>query len=171
METAILSSEWGIALAIAGAALAAILGGFGSIIGVGLVGKAGAGVTTERPETFGKILLLEALPGTQGIYGFLGAFLLLNFFKFSGDGAVFITTVTGLKIFFASAPLALTGFLSGIYQGRVAAAGLNIVAKNPQDVGKAVILAAMVETYAILGLLITILLFLNIQAGLTPLAG
>ena len=69
----------GLALAIAGAALAVGLGGIGSSVGVGLAGQAGAGVSTEQPEKFGKVLVLEALPGTQGIYGFLVGFLILLF--------------------------------------------------------------------------------------------
>jgi V/A-type H+/Na+-transporting ATPase subunit K len=168
MVQAASSFNWGVAFAIAGASLAAILGGIGSSIGVGITGQAGAGVATERPEEFGKILLLEALPGTQGIYGFLGAFLMLNFFKIGAPDGFVIDVGTGMMIFFAALPVGVAGLFSGMYQGKVSAAGLNILAKNPQDVGKAIILSAMVETYAILGLLITILLFLAIQSGLTP---
>ena len=61
----------GLILAIIGAALAAILPGIGSAYGVQIGGQAAAGVTSEKPELFGKLLVLQALPGTQGIYGFL----------------------------------------------------------------------------------------------------
>lgn len=168
METALVTTGWGVALAIGGASLAALLAGIGSAIGVSLAGQAGAGVTTERPELFGKVLLFEALPGTQGIYGFLGAFLMINFFKIGGVDALPIDTATGLKLFFAALPVGVAGLFSAIYQGKVAVAALNILTKNPQDTGKGVILSAMVETYAILGLLITILLYLAIQSGVSP---
>ena len=59
---------------------------------------------------------------------------------------------------FAALPVALVGFISAIYQGNVAGAGMNIASKQPGEVGKAIILAAMVETYAVIALLTTILL-------------
>ena len=71
--------QWGLALAVLGGSIAVIFGGIGSAIGVGLAGQAGAGVTAEKPELFGKVLVLEALPATQGIYGFLVGFLALRF--------------------------------------------------------------------------------------------
>ena len=152
----------GLVLAIAGAALAVVLGGIGSIIGVGLAGQAGAGITSEEPEKFGKVLLLEALPGTQGIYGFLGTFWVIMKTQLL-TGGVPIDTNTGLVILLACLPVALGGLFSGIYQGKVSVAGMNIVSKQPGDSGKAIILAVMVETYAVLGLLATILLINGIQ--------
>jgi len=62
----------GLALAVLGAAIAAAVAGIGSALGVGIAGQAAAGLVSEDPDKFGKVLLLEALPGTQGIYGFLG---------------------------------------------------------------------------------------------------
>ena len=152
----------GLGLAILGAALAIALAGSGSAIGVGIAGESGSGVITEDPKKFGKILLLQALPGTQGIYGFLAGFWVMM--KLNLLGVPFaITTQAGLQILFACLPIAIAGFISGIYQGRVASAGCGLVAKKEEESGKAIIFAAMVETYAVLGLLATILLLNGIQ--------
>lgn len=148
----------GLALAIGGAALAVILGGIGSIIGVGKAGETGAGVVSEEPEKFGKILLLQALPGTQGIYGFLGAFWIIMKLQLLSGNTPEIGWQTGLQILFAALPVAFGGLMSAIFQGKVSIAGMNIVVKQPGDSGKGIILSAMVETYAVLGLLATILL-------------
>ena len=147
----------GLALAIAGAAIAAGFAGIGSAMGVGIAGEASAGVVTEDPDKFGRLLVLQALPGTQGIYGFLAAFLVMIKVNLLGVPLV-VSPVVGWQILFACLPIAIAGFLSGIYQGRVSAAGANIVAKHPEEMGKAIIFSAMVETYAVLGLLATILL-------------
>lgn len=159
-----LFAQWGgLALALAGAAVAVILGGIGSSVGVGLAGQAGAGVTTEQPEKFGKVLVLEALPGTQGIYGFLIGFLILLFTGILGGGAKEITLAQGWQLFFACMPCGFACLFSGINQGKVAAAGMNMVAKDAAQMGKAMVLAAMVETYAVLGFLISALLVFFIK--------
>lgn len=155
--------ESALAIAIAGAAIAVILGGTGSALGVGLAGQSGAGVISEKPELFGKVLLIQALPGTQGIYGFLGGLLVLIQIGLIGGEAADISLSTAWQLFFASLPVAFTGLISGIHQGKVSAAGLQAVAKDDSNVGKAVIMSAMVETYAVLGLLITILLLFSIK--------
>jgi len=105
--------DTGLALAVAGAAIAAALGGIGSSIGVGLAGQAGTGVISEKPELFGKILLLQALPGTQGIYGFLGALLILIQVGLIGGNATQISLSTGWQFFFAGLPVGLAGLYSG----------------------------------------------------------
>lgn len=113
-----------------GVALAVGLCGIGSAKGVGLVGQASSGVLSEDPERFGQCLVLQALPGTQGIYGFLiGFIIMLNSGMMSGD--VQLSVGTGAYILAASLPIALVGLLSGIAQGKVAAAGINIIAKKP----------------------------------------
>ncbi|HOX96836.1 MAG TPA: V-type ATP synthase subunit K [bacterium] len=155
--------ELGLALAILGAALAVGLAGMGSALGVGIAGQSASGVVSEDPEKFGKVLLLEALPGTQGIYGFLAAIMVLQKVGLLGGELVQISSSIGWQLLFAALPIALTGLLSGMYQGKVCAAGMGIVAKKPAESGKAIILAAMVETYAVLGLLATILLINGIQ--------
>ncbi|TSC53103.1 MAG: V-type H+-transporting ATPase subunit K [Parcubacteria group bacterium LiPW_72] len=155
----------GLALAIIGAAASVVLAGIGSVLGVGMCGEAGAGVTSQKSEIFGKVLLLQALPATQGIYGFLGCFwVLLKVGLLSGNPAP-ISTMVGWQIFFACLPVALGGLISAIYQGRVSVAGLHMIVKDESNAGKGVIMAAMVETYAVLGLLATILLINGIKVG------
>ena len=148
-------------LAVLGAALAVGLGGIGSAKGVGIAGEAAAGLIAEDPDKFGQTLILQALPGTQGIYGFLvGIMAMLNCGFLGGNAA--LTASQGMYVLAACLPCALTGLISGIHQGRVAAAGINVVAKRPNEGSKAMIYAAIVETYAILGLLISILLVINV---------
>ena len=152
----------GLALALLGIALAVALSGMGSSIGIGYVGQASAGAMTEKPENFGRFLILTALPGTQGIYGFLGGFWVIMKLGLLA-GATPIDTAVGLQFLFACLPIAIAGLTSGIFQGKVSAAGIGIVAKKPDESGKGIILSAMVETYAVLGLLATILLINGIQ--------
>jgi V/A-type H+-transporting ATPase subunit K len=153
----------GLVFAILGAATSAVLGGIGSSIGVGIAGQAAAGVITEDPEKFGKLIVLQALPGTQGIYGFVGAFWVMLMTGVLGGAVLEISIDQGIEIFFACLPVGVGGLLSGIYQGRVSASGCGVVAKKPEAMGNALILSAMVETYAILGLLASILLLMGIQ--------
>ena len=149
-------------LAVLGAALAVGLGGIGSAKGVGIAGEAAAGLIAEDPDKFGQTLILQALPGTQGIYGFLVGIMVMLNCGFLGGQTAPLTSSHGLYVLAACLPCALTGLISGIHQGRVSAAGINVVAKRPSEVSKAMIYAAMVETYAILGLLISILLVINV---------
>ena len=149
---------YGIMFALAGASLAAALSGVGSILGVRTAGQAGAGLVAEDPDKFGKVLLLTALPGTQGIYGFLAAILIANATGLLGGEVLDLDIAQGLQVFMAALPVAITGLFSGMFQGQVSAAGVNVIAKKPEAMGKAVILSALVETYAVLGLLVTILL-------------
>jgi V/A-type H+/Na+-transporting ATPase subunit K len=149
---------YGIMLAIGGASLAAILAGVGSILGVRTAAQASAGLVSEDPDKFGKSLLLTALPGSQGIYGFLAAIIVANTIGLLGGELADVSIAQGWQILIASLPIAITGLLSGTFQGRVCAAAVNILAKKPEAAGKGVILAAIVETYAVLGLLVTILI-------------
>lgn len=145
--------SFGVMMAALGAGLAAIMAGTGSIIGIGYPGRAAAGVLSEDPSKFGSLFLLVVLPGTQGFYGFVAAFLII------GNIANVTNSAQGLQLLIAAFPVAFTGLFSGIHQGKVCAAGVNLVAKRPREAMKGVIFAAMVETYAVLGLLITF--FLN----------
>ncbi len=153
----------GLALAITGAAFAALFAGIGSAKGVGLVGEASAGVVSQDPSKFSKTLILQLLPGTQGLYGLLVAVLLLSQIGVLGGSPAELSLEQGLMYFGACLPIAFGGLFSGIAQGRTAAAGVGIVAKKPDESGKAIIMAAMVETYAILALLISILIIINIK--------
>ncbi len=150
-------------LALAGAALAVILAGMGSAKSVGFVGEAAAGLITEDPKKFGQALLLQALPGTQGIYGLLTAFVILNRVGIVGGNYVELTFQQGFLFFAASLPIAIVGYFSAISQGRAAAAGVGIIAKRPEELAKGIMFAAMVETYAVLALLASILMVMGIK--------
>ena len=146
-------------LALLGAALAVIIAGAGSAKGVSMVGEASAGLLTEDPSKGGKALILQALPGTQGIYGLITAFLII--FKIGLLGTpVALTTAQGAYFLMASLPIAFVGYASAVKQAKVAAAGINLIAKRPDEVGKAITAAALVETYAIFAVLISMLLIL-----------
>ncbi len=144
-------------LALLGAALAAALAGIGSAKGVGIVGEASSAMLQEDPTKFGKALLLQALPGTQGIYGLVTAFLIINKIGLLGGAPVQLSTAQGAFFLMASLPIAIVGLVSGIAQGRVAATGISLVSKRPAESIKAVTSAALVETYAIFALLISLL--------------
>lgn len=153
-----LTSMNGVFIALFGAALAVIMSGIGSSKGVGLVGQSAAGLVAEYPERFGSALALEALPATQGIYGFVIGFLIIfRLGAFSG-GIAPINGFQGLAYFAAGATIAFGGYFSAILQGRVSAAGIAAVSKNASAFGKAMIFSAMVETYAVLALLVSILI-------------
>ncbi len=143
-------------IAVLGAACAAIFAGIGSAVGVGMAGKAAAGVTAEDPDKFSKCLVLQLLPGTQGIYGLLIAFIV--FIKIDLFGGILgLTVESGLTLFAGCMPMAVVGLLSALYQSKVACSGIALVAKRPEESGKAIILTAMVETYAVLALLVSFL--------------
>ena len=153
----------GQALGIIGAAIAALFAGMGSAKGTSIAGQAAAGVVAETPEKFGQLLVLQLLPGTQGLYGFIIAFLILT--KIGILGGAVPTGVQGLQLLGAALPVGLVGLISGIYQGKCSAASVGIVAKRPEELGKAIIFPAIVETYAILGLLISFLALNGITIG------
>lgn len=157
--------EMGLFLAILGAALSVILAGIGSVIGVGLAGQASAGVMSEDPEKFGSLLILTALPGTQGIYGFLAGILVFRKIGLIGAVTPSLTVPQGWTIFLACMPVALAGLVSAIHQGRVSTAGVGMVARQPGAAMRAVTMSALVETYAVLGLLASILLLNGIRLG------
>lgn len=145
--------------ALLGASLAVIGGGIGSAIGITYASRVASGVLSEDPEKFGRLLVLVVLPGTQGIYGFATAILVGAFFGFLTPGAqITISVAQGVNIFLATLPITVVGLGSGIYQGLTAAAGVTLVAKKPEEAGKAFVLPALVETYAVFALVVTILL-------------
>lgn len=165
METilATMADQLGQMLVILGAALAVGFAGSGSAWGIGLANEAAAGIMTEDPKKFGYALVLLALPGTQGIYGLLVAVLAMQKSGLLGAGGAAITVWQGLGICFACLPIAISGFYSAIWQGKSSAASILMIAKRPKQIGKAVILPAMCETYAVFGLLISILLLNGIK--------
>lgn len=152
----------GIILTVLGAALAVILPGYGSAKVVGRIGQAAIGVLTEDPEKFGQLLILQALPATQGIYGLLSFFIIMSMSGLFGGGAVAISATKGLLYFVSALPIIVVGLISALLQGKAAEAGVALVAKRPDEMIKALVLAAMVETFAILALLATVLAVFNL---------
>ena len=166
METLIttMTAQLGQMLVILGGALAVGFAGSGSAWGIGLANEAAAGIMTEDPKKFGYALVLLALPGTQGIYGLLVAVLAMQKAGLLGAGGGAVLTVwQGLGICFACLPIAIVGFYSAIWQGKSSAASILMIAKRPEQIGKAVILPAMCETYAVFGLLVSILMLNGIK--------
>ena len=155
----------GLFLAILGAALAVGLSGIGSARGVGLVGEAGAGLLSEDSSMFMKILVLEILPGTQGLYGFLIAIFVFVKTGIISGAPVEMTTTQGLALLAGALPMAIVGYFSAVYQGRVAASGVSLIAKKPTELVKGMTMAALVETYAVLALLVSFIAVNNITIG------
>lgn len=147
----------GLFYALLGAALAVLMAGAGSAIGVGIAGRAAAGVMTEDPSKFAKVLVMQLLPGTQGLYGLLIGFVTLSKIGIIGGTSVQVSSLQGLEILAACLPIAIVGLISANAQGKTAAAGIGIVARRPEQFAKAMLFPAMVETYAILALLISFL--------------
>ena len=152
----------GTGLAFLGAALAVGLCCIGSAKGTGMVGEAATGVISMAPENFSKCLILQVLPGTQGLYGFVALFIVLGQVGILSGSPVAVTVSQGLAFFAACLPIMLGGWLSAIFQGRVAAASIGIVAKHPEASTKGIIFCGIVEFYAILSLVATIMISTNI---------
>ena len=152
------------ALAIVGAALAVGLAGIGSAKGVGMAGEATAGLLSENPNLFDKCFVLMALPMTQGIYGLVIAFLIVfkcGLFTEGGmDNLLALSVEEGAYYLMSALPIGIVGMISALKQARVSVSGINLLSKRPEQVMKAVTSAALVETYAIFALLISVLLVL-----------
>ena len=148
----------GLALALLGAGLAAALSGVGSAKGTGIAGEAGAGLLCEDPGKFGKVMILQVIPGTQGLYGLVVWFFAIFRMGLLSGTLPELTVAQGMQYFVACLPMALGGLLSAIAQGRCAADGARLVAKRPDQLSKSIILAIMVEFYAILSLLASFLM-------------
>ena len=151
-----LEANMGTIFSTLGAALAVCLAGSGSARGVGVAGEAAAGVVAEDPSKFGKVMVMQLLPGTQGIYGLIIGFIVLAQTGILGGDAD-ISIAKGLAYLCACLPIAIAGYFSGIGQGKASAAAIGVVAKREDQFGKAMIFPIMVETYAILALLVSIL--------------
>ncbi len=152
----------GVFFALLGAVLAALFAGIGSAKGVGMAGQAAAGVCTDDPGKFSKVLILQLLPGTQGIYGLLIAFITMTQIGVMGGDAG-ISVYKGLLYFAACLPMIVVGPVSALNQAKAAVASIAMVNKRPETFGKSMIFPAMVETYAILALLIDILAIFGVS--------
>lgn len=157
----------GMAFAVLGAAVAAFMTGIGSAVGLGIAGRSATGVLSEKPERYGAMMLLVVLPSTQGIYGFVIALFVMLKLNMFGGGIDGLTLANGLELFAASLPVAIAGMFSAIHQGKTCAGGILMTAKRPEMAFKAgVVYAAMVEFYAILGFLVSLLVIqIGIQIG------
>ena len=155
-----MTPEWieiGRGLCYAGAGLAFGLAGAGSACGIAIASHAGAGVMREKPELFGRMLIMIALPGTQGFYGFIAAILIMTQTGLIGGGPLKISLGTGLALFFIGLGDGIAQLVSAIKQGEASAAGIALVARRPESAGRAILFPAFVETYAVVALLATIL--------------
>ena len=146
----------GIIFAVLAAALATLLSGIGSAKGVGMAGEATAALTVDQPEKFGKALVLQLLPGTQGLYGFVIGFFIMN--RITGGDLSF---QQGLYYLMAALPVGIVGLASAKAQAKVAIGGINILSKNEDQFVKGIVFSVMVELYAILGFVISLLLVLR----------
>ena len=155
---AFLESIGGLALGLLGAALAAALACIGSAKGTGIAGEAGAGLLCEDPGKFGKVLILQVIPGTQGLYGLVVWFFAIFRMGLLSGTLPDLSIAQGMQYLFACLPMALGGLFSAIAQGRVAAGSINILAKKPDDWSKGMIFCITVEFYAILCLLASFLM-------------
>ena len=150
-------------LALLGAAMAVICSGMGSSSGVGLAGETSAGVSTENPEVNSKLLLLQLLPATQGIYGFLIAVIVLINTNVLGGAMKAVELYQGIGILIGCLPISVVGYFSGIKQGKVASAAMIMTGQRPEMSGKGITMTVMVETYAVLSLLVSFLIVNSIK--------
>ncbi len=155
----------GLAIAILGGALAAALCCAGSARGCGIAGEAGTGLLSEDPSYFAKVMILQVIPGTQGLYGFVIWFVVISKLGLLSGSIPSLSIEQGLQLLGACLPMAIAGGISAPAQGRVAAGTVNLMAKKPNDWFKGVMLCAVVEFYAILGLLASFLMISNISLG------
>ena len=142
----------GYTVAIIGIAFCVLLCGIGSCIGLYKTSTAAAGVLGEDPKKFGKVMVLVLLPATQGIYGFIIGIIA------SGALDVAMSTSMGWAMVGAVLPMAISGLVSGYYQGKAAANCIYAVGKQESLSGKLIVYPGMIEFYAILGLIISIML-------------
>ena len=165
---AFFDSFGGLAIGFLGASLACGLSCAGSARGCGIAGESGANLLIEDPGAFGKVLILQVIPGTQGLYGLVVWFFALLQMGIFGGGVdpTSLSVADGLRVACACVPMATGCAISAPAQGRVAATAVNLMAKRPDDWAKGIILCITVEFYAILCLLASFLMLLNLTLGL-----
>ena len=152
--------QWGLMFAFFGAAIATFVSCIGSILGVSQVGQSGAGLLTEKPELAGKVITLMVLPGAQGLYGMVISLLFIFNYGPVISGEVAISLSQGLALFAAFLPVAFTCLTSSPYQAKVCSAGMHMLAKDDKLTGRVIVMAALVETYALLGFLISLFMLM-----------
>ena len=155
-------TQTGIGWAIIGAMVAVMCGGAGSARGIRVAAGQAAGVLSEKPELFGKLLVLMALPGTQGFYGFIIAiFVAQRTGLLAGELACMPIQGVGLLAVGICAGIVL--WRSAVYQGEASAAAINLTSRRPEESGRSILMPALVETYAVVALLAAILFILWIS--------
>ena len=152
--------NWGIVFAAIGTLCATFMGGCGSAVGLCVSGEAATGALSEDPGKFGIIFPIQALPGTQGIYGLLIGFLIYT--KIS-DASVVWDVQKGMYALMTSLPVGIACLVSGYTQGVASAAAIQLVSRKPAEFGKAIITPALIETYAVFGLLMSFMMWLQIH--------
>ncbi|MFA4931609.1 MAG: permease [Caldisericia bacterium] len=153
-----LSSLW----IFMGAAFVISLGSLGSAIGIRISGSQAAGVLSEKPELFGKMFVMMALPGTQGFYAFVYGIMMIVLSGVLNKGVV-ISNAKGLAMMTVGIGVGSVEWLSAIAQGQAAAAAESLTARQPSSFGQAILIPALVETYAVIALVSGILLLLWIS--------
>ena len=143
--------NWGNFYAIMGAALAVIVSGIGSAIGVGMMV-----LLSKQPEKFGTTMILQVMPSTQGLYGFVVAFMMMIKLNAFGD-MVMLTEQQGWVLFAYCLPIAIVGLISAIMQGNVAIGCINLVGKQENQIGHAIPMLVLVEIFAIFAFIVSIL--------------
>ena len=144
---------WGNVWALVGAACAVIFAGIGSAIGVGRAGQASAGLLSKDPSKFGNVLLLQLLPATQGLYGFVVGFIVM--LQHGPSTTHPLDLQAGLGLFALCLPIAIVGLVSAIMQGSVAVGGINLVGKQDKQMGHAMTMAVLVEIFAIFAFIVS----------------
>ena len=155
--------ELGQILALLGATIAVSFAGMGSSHGVGLAGQTASAVTSENPEVAGKLLVLQLLPATQGIYGFLIAVIVLIKTNVLGGAMISIDLMHGLALLVGCLPIGIVGFYSAIYQGKVASAAMIMTGEHAELSGRGITMTVMVETYAVLSLLASFIMVNSVK--------
>lgn len=153
-------------LTFLGVAIAISFAAIGSARAVGIASEASSGVISMDPSKFGKLLVLQLLPGSQGIYGLLIAIMILvktGILSGSISSALNESLFLNLMFLISSFPIAIGGYFSAIAQGRACAAGVSIIAKQPQDSSKAIVCASLIELYALFSFIVSLLMVMNIK--------
>jgi V/A-type H+/Na+-transporting ATPase subunit K len=140
-----------------GVAIAVAFGAIGSSIGVGQAARTAAGLLSKEPKKFPQALIMVALPSTQALYGLLFGFILLIQTRLLSGTPAPMSDVQGIAFMVSALPVGIACLISGIYQGLTSASGLKILASKPESFSQGIILASLIETFAIFGLVISLL--------------
>lgn len=159
----------GIGWAVIGAMVAVLAGGAGSARGIRVAAGQAAGVLSEKPELFGKLLVLMALPGTQGFYGFIVAIFTAQRTGLL-SGQLTCAPLQGLALMVVCLCVGAVLWRSAVYQGEASAAAINLTSRRPEESGRSILMPALVETYAVVALLAAILFILWISGMTVPTA-